>query len=385
MEDLGFRVDVLRAHGAADGEIDELLAYTANAFAAAGPLDAAAPPPDDEPHVAAWERYAFRAAEEGVVPVLRDVLPQLRFPVEPGISATDAYRAATLRGERAEHPGGGARLEDPRGVRLFLHPTPAGRIPVIVAGHRADFVTLIRALTRRNEPDAIPDSMGACIVGGYNNWERVAEARRAWEAGNPAAALAGGWAAHFRAEVVPRKERYQDRFIVLSTGPYSAVAAEALGLGEEEWRRKSLAIRLEHECAHYFTRRVYGSMRNSLHDEVIADYQGVRAAEGRFRGDWFLRFMGVEGASYREGARLQNYRGAPPLSDGAFAVLQALVRSIAGNLEALDARARPGAAGPDERVRLLCALTRLPLEALAAADAADRLAAVHGPRALAAA
>jgi len=378
MDELGFRADVLRAHRATDGETDELLAYAENAFTRAEPLEAELPLAD-EPHVEAWERYARRAAAEGVVPVLRTVLPQLRFPVEAGMAATDAYRAATLRGEPSAHPDGGVRLEDEDGIRLFLHPTPAGRIPVIVAERRADFVSLVRAVTRKNEPDAIPDSMGACIVGGYNNWDRVAEIRRAWEAATPAAALAGGWAAHFRAEVVPRKERYQDRFIILSTGPYSAVPAEALGLGEEEWRRKSLAIRLEHECAHYFTRRVFGSMRNSLHDELIADYQGIRAAEGRYRADWFLRFMGLEDGAFREGGRLQNYRGTPPLSDGAFAVLQALVRSAAASLEAMDALRPRGGGGVAETARALRALTTLSLESLAADGAVARFAALYEP------
>jgi hypothetical protein len=380
MDDPDFRADVLRAHGAAGAVVDELLAYTENTFAAAEPPEVE-PPLPDEPSAAAWDHYAERAAREGVVPVLRDVLPQLRFPVRAGIGATEAYRAATLRGERTAHPDGGVRIEDPDGIRLFLHPTPAGRIPVVVAELRDDFVTLVRAITRRNEPDAIPHSMGAVIVGGYNNWDRVAGIRRAWEAQNPDAARAGGWAAHFRAEVVPRRERYQDRLVVLSTGPYSGVPADVLEMEEEEWRRKSLAIRLEHECAHYFTRRVYGSMRNSLHDELIADYLGIRAAEGRFRGDWLLRFMGVEGGAYREGGRLQNYRGTPPLSDGAFAVLQALVRSAAAGLEAMDALRPRGCTDAAETARALRALATLPLETLASSDAAARLAAAYAPRA----
>lgn len=382
MDGPSFRADVLRAHGAAGTEIDELLAYTENTFAAAEPLEVQLPLPD-EPSAAAWGHYAERATREGVVPVLRDVLPQLRFPVQAGIGATEAYRAATLRGERTAHPDGGVRIEDPDGIRLFLHPTPAGRIPVVVAELRADFVSLVQAITRRNEPDAIPDSMGAVIVGGYSNWDRVAGIRRAWEAENPDAARAGGWAAHFRAEVVPHRESYQDRLIVLSTGPYSGVPADALGMGEEEWRRKSLAIRLEHECAHYFTRRFYGSMRNSLHDELIADYLGIRAAEGCYRGDWFLRFMGVEGGAYREGGRLQNYRGTPPLSEGAFTVLQALVRSAAAGLETMDALRPRRTTGADETARALRALATLPLEALASSDAIGRFAAAYEPRTLA--
>jgi hypothetical protein len=253
--DRGFRADVLRAHGARGDEIDELLAYTENAFAPADAGDADLPLPD-EPFAAAWDGYAARAGEIGVFPALREVLPQLRFPVRAGVSSTDAYRAATLRGEAAEDAEGGVEMVDPDGLSLFLHPTPAGRIPVIVALAREDFVALVRALTRKNEPDAIPDSMGACIVGGYNNWDRVARLRRAWEAENPSSASVGGWGSHFRSEIVPRKELYQDRFILLSRGPYSAVPAADLGLDDETWIAKSLAIRLEHECAHYFTRRV---------------------------------------------------------------------------------------------------------------------------------
>lgn len=49
-------------------------------------------------------------------------------------------------------------------------------------------------------------------------------------------------------------------------------------------------------------------------DELIADYAGIVAAWGRYRADWFLRFVGLEDyPRYREGGRLQNYRrGAGP-------------------------------------------------------------------------
>jgi len=85
-----------------------------------------------------------------------------------------------------------------------------------------------------------------------------------------------------------RKELYQDRFIILSSGPYSGVAAAEMGVPEDEWRRISLTIRLEHECAHYLTRQILGSMRNSLLDELIADFAGIVAATDRYRADWFL-------------------------------------------------------------------------------------------------
>jgi hypothetical protein len=353
----------------------ELEAYAANVFRAdALPAEDAWPLPD-EPFVAAWRAYADAAARRGAAAVLAEVMPQLRFPVAAGIGASDAYRAATLRGEPAAHPGGGVRFSDPEGIRLFLHPTPAGRLPVVVARARADFESLVRALTRRNEPDAIPASMGACIVGGYNNWDRVRRLRSAWEAANPREAAAGGWGRHFRDAVVPERALYQDRFVLLSTGGYSGVDAAALGLEEEAWSAASLTLRLEHECAHYFTRRVWGSMRNALHDELIADYHGIRAAAGRYRADWLLRFMGLEDDAYRAGGRLENYRGDPPLSPAAFELLQAEVRSAAAGLEAIDALRPRGAADAAETARALGALAATSLAELAGPDGAACFAA----------
>jgi hypothetical protein len=134
----------------------------------------------------------------------------------------------------------------------------------------------------------------------------------------------------------------------------------------------SLLIRRDHECTHYFTRRLFGSMRNNVLDELIADYAGLVAATGRFRAGWFLRFMGLEDfPRYRPGARLDIYRGKPPLSDGAFRVLQALVRSAAENLERFDAERGPRS--PEETALTLTALASLRLEDLAAEGAADLL------------
>ncbi|HUS16490.1 MAG TPA: hypothetical protein VM536_15945, partial [Chloroflexia bacterium] len=175
---------------------------------------------------------------------------------------------------------------------------------------------------------------------------------------------------------VPHKSLYQDRLILVSEGPYSGVSASALGLTDAAWRRLSLLIRIEHECTHYFTRRVLGAMSNNLLDELAADCMGLIGATGTYPASWFLHFVGLEAAPvYRAGGRLENYRGAPPLSDSAFAVLGRLVVAAAEHLEAyLGPRAAPE---PVDRAALLLALTRLSLEDLAAPDAGDRLAAAH--------
>jgi hypothetical protein len=285
---------------------------------------------------------------------------QLQFPIREGISQTEAYRAATRRGEptlgMAEATG--LKLREPDRLRLLLHDCPAGTIPVLRTGCREDFADLVRALAGRNEPIAVPPSQGACMVKGFNNWDRVRSHRAAWEA-----AGGGDWDAEFQ-RLLPRKELYQDRFLILSEGPYSGAPAAGLGLGDDEWRELSAAVRLEHECTHYLTERVFGSARNNLHDELVCDFAGIVRAAGRFRADWFLRFMGLEAfPAYRPGGRLENYRGQPPLSEGAFRALQALVRDAALRLEAHPAAQK--APVPGEFAATLVGLYRLTLEEIA--------------------
>lgn len=363
------RAAVLRGLGAGPREAAEVLAYNRGHFGA--PVCADLPLPD-EPCVRAWAGYAEQARTRGVLPVLREHLVQLRFGVAAGTSGTEGYRLATRKGVFPAE-GEGVRIEDADGVRLFIHPTPAGAVPVLAVARRADFETLVRALVRRNEPVPLPASMGACMVAGYTNWRRVAQLRRRWEAGEVDARGAGDWKAAF-AVLRGRKELYQDRFVLLSEGPYSGVPAERMGLGEDAWLRASRTIRLEHECAHYFTRRVLGSMRNHPLDELLADYAGIVAAAGRYRADWFLRFCGLDGAAgCRADGRLWNYRGDPPLSPAAFALLQRVVRAAAARVQAMDDALDAAFRTPAGRARVLLALAACTLEELAGRGAEERL------------
>ncbi len=360
-----FRAAVHRRHGAGPAEVEELLAYTRVHLRR--PPRPPALPLADEPFAAAWLGYQAEADARGAWPVLRARLPQLAFPVARGVCETEAYRASTLRG--APPPQGpGVELARPDALRLFVHPTPAGRLPVLAAGCRDDFVTLVRALARQGEPDPVPASMGALMVAGFNNWDRIAALRRAWEMEHPGDG--DGWRAAWR-ETIPRKDLYQDRFVLLSPGPYSGVDAREMGMEPARWDELSQAIRLEHEAAHYFSRRVLGAMRSHALDEIVADFAGITAAAGRYRADWALRFLGVEDhPRFRPGGRLANYRGA--LGEGAFAVLRSMAHAAVLALDEWNAarRARGGAA---QRGALLAALFALPLEALASEDAMARL------------
>lgn len=366
------RAEVLRSAGATADEMRELLAYGANHFRLPDDASLLRLPLEPEPHVEVWREYVEGARRTGAVEELRRRLVQLRFPIGEGVAETEDYRAATRRGESPDGMASATGLVfvEPGSVRILIHESPAGPVPVVVAGAREDFVSLVRAVMRKNAPVPIPDSTGAYMVAGYNNLDRIRRLREAWES-DPTSE--GPWALQFR-RLIPQTHRYQDRFILLAEGPYSGVGPGPLHVDEAEWRRASLLIRMEHECAHYFTRRVLGSMRSVALDEVVADYMGIVAGLERFDPTVLLHVLGVEaGGQFRPGGRLANYLGDPPLSPGAFQGLLTVVRRAAENLAVFDAFLTPGDRSPAGRGRTLLALTSLTLEEMAAPDGADRL------------
>jgi hypothetical protein len=363
-----FRADVLAVYGAGRQETEELLRYNENVFDR-GQISSMKFPLADEPFVASWEGYIQEVEREGTIKALEKYLIQLRFPVRAGMSKDSGYIAATTMG--AEPPPAAATglgLLAPEHCSVTLYPTPAGRIPMIVTAVRDDFVLLVWALTRRNEPFPLPDSMGACMIAGYRNWHRI---RMISSSSGPEAPFDP-----FSVQLQNRlrdKSAYQDRFIILSNGYYSGVSPAEIGLPDERWRQLSVLIRREHECAHYFTRRVFASMRNNLIDEIIADYCGIVAAQGFFRSDWMLRFLGLEHfPAYRAGARLENYRGTPTLSPAAFQVLQRLVKQVAENLEVAD-REIFSRNGRGEPLSAILPLSLFTLEELASVRAVQSL------------
>ncbi|HEY7406530.1 MAG TPA: hypothetical protein VIB39_23580 [Candidatus Angelobacter sp.] len=358
-----FRASVLASFGAKEGDLAELLEYNRNHFDLDHACDQHFPLPD-ELFVTAWDNYAREVQEAGSIVVLAKYLVQLQFPIQAGVSESPAYVASTRQGALPTDLNKPLQWRDPERCRVVIHSTAAGRIPLLIAGHREDFVSLVRALTRRNEPAPIPESMGACMVAGYNNWHRIGLLRQQFEASSPDVS----WVEDFQ-RIKTKPELYQDRFIILSSGPYSGVKAADLDLDEEIWRSYSLAIRREHECAHYYARRVFSSMRNNLLDELIADYFGISAAVGAFRADWLLRFMGLESfPSYREGGRLQNYRGKPPLSDDSFLILQRLVRDAALHLQSFDEQCSLQSRHLSLQPALYATLAAMTLEEMASED-----------------
>lgn len=325
---------MLRELGASDEQLEGLLAYTTTPYSALGAA-AASFPLSDELHLESWQRYADDASRIGTFAALRQRFVQLQFPIRSGISETEDYRRATRRGDfsaSADHARG-LILEDPGGLELQIHQSVAGRIPVLIPSTRGDFVTLVQAFTERNEPVPVPDSMGACMVNGLNNWDRVAAYRREWTAAHGEDA---DWAAEFRI-LATNKPLYQDRFIILSRGPYSATTASEAGARDDEWIRQSIAIRREHECLHYLTYRLSGMIRSNVLDELVADFAGLVAATGGYSRDLAIRFLGLHHyPDVPTSSRLHVYRGA--LTDEQLGVVAALAIRAAAHLQTCAAR-----------------------------------------------
>jgi hypothetical protein len=359
------RTRILEAHGATPSTIEELLAYSAKPFE-----EPACPtfPLADEPHVDVWRSYAADATRDGAWESLRRHFVQLRVPIRAGVSQEPAYQAATRRGQSAaadDEFAPGLALARPDGLHLSIQATIAGGVPILVADDRRDFVAMVQAFSERNEPVDVPPSMGACIVNGLNNWDRVAAYREQWERANPEDADTS-WGDEFK-RFAARKELYQDRFIILSRGPYSAIAARDIGLADDDWLARSLVVRREHECTHYFTYRVFRSMRNNVFDELIADFVGlVRAFDG-YRGDLARRFLGLEAfPMIRPGSRLEVYRSG--LSDAALPTIGSLAVAAATNLQTLSDGHATVVRDLTSLARLTYALSLLTLEELASEE-----------------
>ena len=143
----GQHADLLASYGATAAEIEELLAYNRNVFDRSVDQAPTLPLPT-EPHVAVWERYAREAAEVGAFAALRRRLVQLRFPIREGISKTDAYRAATLRGAPTEEMTEASGL-GPRAVQTICGSAS-------IRAQRARYRSLLPATGRTSSPWCAP-------------------------------------------------------------------------------------------------------------------------------------------------------------------------------------------------------------------------------------
>ena len=224
--------------------------------------------------------------------------PQLALPIQADMRSTTEYKDTVLRGKPVlREPAFIGSPED----RLSRYDTPAGPVDALYLAEREDFEHALRALAYRCEPVEILPSVGASTVSGLINWEKIHRHRDAW--------LAAGdqdWSAEFK-RFTADKANYLDTLLLLSSGNYSAVPADDVGLSQEEWLDKSLTIRTYHELTHFVCRKLYPDDRDAIRDEVLADAMGLTAAFGSYDPGLAKRFLGIDGESPREGARITHY------------------------------------------------------------------------------
>lgn len=311
--------------------IDELITYTENKFTSKDKTQL--PLRNHDNSIKTWEKYYQESQEIGCFNTLKKYLVQLQFPVQRGISKTENYRNTTLKGKQKLGEES-LVLNQPNHLTLELYENEMiGKIPIILVPNNDDFNTFICALSNKNEPKKLPESMGALFINGLNNWDRIHTLKETWLQKYPF----GNWNEKFRKEILPNPQLFKDKLFVLSTKDYSGVKSSEVGVLEKKWKNSSFIIRREHECAHLFTLQKYGCMANNIHDEIIADYAGITKVLGQFNKEWFLHFMGLENYPvYRVGARLQNYKQPLKLSEMAFDVLKTLMKKISDTIYSFD-------------------------------------------------
>lgn len=201
-------------------------------------------------------------------------------------------------------------FKDAENISAEIYNSCAGEIPVIKIKNTDDFENLVTNLIHKGLRPQNLSSTGAAFVFGKTT-----------------------------------------RFIILSAKPYSNVTAKTLGLSEDDWQAKSMTIRMEHECTHYYTKRFFGCSQNHLHDELIADFFGLYAAFGEYKAEFFEYFMGVKGT---EGTRLACY--IPDCSPELFEVLKKTASACAHWLENWSKTDEFKNMEHKERIQRLCAL-----------------------------
>lgn len=143
-------------------------------------------------------------------------------------------------------------------IQIRFTTTLAGRLPVITTAGHSDFCSMEALVNGRETAALYPSTVNAFTI-------------------------------QARAEAV-----FRHRIVLLNRAPYSNVPAEAIGLGTEDWLRRSQALRMRHECAHYETLRIFGDMKNHALDEIAADAMGQIAAFGDFDADRQRLFFGLK-------------------------------------------------------------------------------------------
>lgn len=286
---------------------------------------------ENEIEIKYWEELARKTTRDKLLfNELKKCYPQLNFPIESGIEKKEEYKEVVLKGKTENiNLDVLLKLNDCKNITLRISETIAGKIAIITVPDKEDFITIIQCLLYKNNPQHVPQSMGAVLINGLNNWQKIVLLKKEWLATHNAE----NWSKYFYLNILPNYTLYKDNLIIISTKPYSNVSAKQLGLDESLWLSYSGSIREEHECTHLYTLKKFGVASNNLHDELIADYIGIVKTIGTYNKSWMLLFMGLENyPKYRQGARLENYTSANKLSKEDFKQLVTIIKMAIENI-----------------------------------------------------
>ena len=255
--------------------------------------------------------------------------PQLTLPVREGMSKSEEYISIVRKGILPADPV--FSLPESGVAEQIIVDTPVGETEVLYLSDREIFEYFVRVLGYRCEPVPIPASTGAILISGINNWRKIKAHQQEY-------LLAGGkdWAEEFR-QFTSVPENFKETVILLSRGNYSALCAQDAGMEEEEWLEKSRSIRTYHELSHFVSRKLFLPNKEVLRDEVVADSVGIVAAFGYYDSLLAKKVLGIEGDTYREGGRLENYVDREQLSEAmnrAGKIIEELKQFYDGNTEA---------------------------------------------------
>ncbi|MGI6069865.1 MAG: DUF7005 family protein [Blautia sp.] len=236
---------------------------------------------------------------KGVLQVLAKRYRGLYLPVAEGMSRSQAYKEYVLQGKGSE--GTLADFYGDTQDEIVDFYTPEGSVEVICLEKRVDFELFLQKIAYRCEPVQIRPDVGAMMISGVINWDKLDSHRREWE-------MQGrdGWAEEFR-RFTADPENFKDRVLVLSVGPYSNYPPEKAGYSGASWNRISRNIRMYHECCHYVCRRRWPKNTHIVFDEVLADAVGLLGALGHYDTRLARGFLGISPDGAYEGGRLSAY------------------------------------------------------------------------------
>jgi hypothetical protein len=351
---------------ARDSEVGD---YLRNAFMPSAERPLPDLPLPEESNVGCWREWLeIEPTSERLV----KWLPQLALEVREGVSRSTQYKRGILGGDLE-------LLPDPAGFSLHgsfqvaIEEHWSGNLPVITLTDRADFEHFFRCLGNHGEPIDISPQVHALMVIGLVSPRKVDAARTLWEEGlmkdDSRVEGCSNWSEAMRALDSQDKCFFRDQVLLTHVDRYAGLDCDQVdhGLTPDRWLEVSRVIRLNHEFTHHATRRIFGSMRMNLHDEIIADCIGFLAGLGTFESTVFLMGLGIDSdGEARSDGRVRMYvRG---LDEDEVRTVCGLTVSAARNLESW-----LGDRGSVEAPRLTRALARLSLEDLAGSDASVRI------------